>query len=122
MIIKKYELFNESIKSLLKGPTEDETIDTLKNKYNNDEIEIDEYITLLFKNNMVKYIEDILKDRNFDEYLLQWVLDQAVYYRSIDIINLILKHNISKDLVELVTIYENTPSEIKDIIKNYLKK
>ena len=60
--------------NILKGPTEEEAIDNLNDRYEKDEINISDYVIILVKNNMVSVIDDIIKIRDFDDNQIQWIL------------------------------------------------
>ena len=124
-MIKKFNLYKESLLNKIKGPTEGEALDNLQTRYENGELDMSDYVEILIKNDMVEPLDYLLYGYNYESETYEYCFYQALDYESINIIKHFLNLGISNKIVEevLETPFNNSKiknKEIIDVLTNYL--
>jgi len=123
--MKKFNQFNESVNDYLKGPSKEEAFKELINKYVKGEISTDAYLRSCIKNDWVDKIDEYLIFCKYDSGKIKYILSEAIYENSLEVINFIISKGIGKDILKDLVKYNSgfnqTTQEIKDAIKKYLE-
>lgn len=116
------KLVYESLLDKLEGPTKEEALNNLNDKFANDELKSEEYFEKLIENSFIKELDDFLYEYDYDYETLIFGLYIAIDYKKYDVIEYFLNLGIDKSDIEIELKAKNLDEKIKNLLQNYLNK
>lgn len=112
----------ESLLDKLEGPSKQDAINGLNDKFANDELKPEEYFEKLIENGFLREIDDFLYGYDYDYETVNYGLYIAIDYKKYDVIEYFLNLGIDKSDIEIQLKGKYIDEKIKIMLQNYLNK
>ena len=119
---ENYKNIYESLLDKLEGPSKQDAINGLNDKFANDELKPEEYFEKLIENGFLREIDDFLYVYDYDYETVNYGLYIAIDYKKYDVIEYFLNLGIDKNIIEIELKGKYIDEKIKIMLQNYLNK
>ena len=116
------KLIYESLLDKLEGPSKQDAINGLNDKFANGELKSEEYFEKLIENGFLREIDDFLYGYDYDYETLYYGLSIAIDYKKYDVIEYLLDLGINKSDIEIELKEKSIDEKVKTILQKYINK
>ena len=112
----------ESLLDKLEGPSKQDAINGLNDKFANDELKPEEYFEKLIENGFLREIDDFLYGYDYDYETLYYGLSLAIDYKNYEVIKYFLDLGIDKSDIKFFFNDRYIDEKIKNLLDFYFDK